>query len=138
MTPMTQPLEYATPAAARPSRALAFLAHATLLYPLFLLGALYGQWLLSWLALGHRPQPSLDDPKFINGASWMHGITLWALTGFIPAGCVGAVLNVLYVVDQRFGLRRAFTRVVLLVSLWVGTVFLLRWDPGRVLYWWLD
>ena len=135
---MTRPIDYASPDARRPSRLLALFAHVTLIYPLLLLGCLYGQWLLSWLVLGHRPQPSLDDPKFIDGASWMHGITLFALMGFIPVGCVAAVFNVLYVVNRRLSLRRVFARIVALAMLWVGTIFLLRWDPGLVVYWWMD
>ncbi len=34
-------------------------------YPLVLLASLYLTWFAGWVALGHPPRPSLDDPKYI-------------------------------------------------------------------------
>ena len=135
---MTQSLDYARPTARRPSRVLAYFAHATLAYPLFLLASLYGQWLLSWYVLGHQPQPSLDDPKSIDGASWMHGITYIAIMGFLPAAGVALALNILYAVDRRLRWVGLAIRAVSLLALWVGTFVVLNVDPGMVLYWWFD
>ena len=135
---MTQSLDYAPPTARRPSRVLAYFAHATLAYPLFLLASLYGQWLLSWYVLGHQPQPSLDDPASIDGASWMSGITFVAIMGFLPAAGVALALNILYAVDSRLRGVRLMVRAFTLLALWVGTMVLIRVDPGFVVYWWFD
>lgn len=135
---MTRSLDYERPTHHPPSRALAFFADAAAAYPVMLLGALYGQWLLSWWVLGHPPQPALDDPKYIAGANWMHVVTFLALLGFVPASCAALVLNTLYVIVHRLRGSRLVARSVGVASLWLGTFLLLRWDPGLVLYWWMD
>jgi hypothetical protein len=135
---MTQALDYERPTHRPPTRVFGFLSNATAAYPLLLVSALYGQWLLSWWVLGHRPQPSLDDPKYIVGANWMHGVTGCALLGFLPAGFAALALNTLYAAGHRLRGIRLVARIVLVVSLWLGTFLLLRWDPGLVLYWWFD
>lgn len=120
------------------SRALAVAANAAAAYPLFALGALYGQWLLSWWVLGHQPRPSLDDPKYIDGASWMHEFTGLALMGFVPMACATAVLNTLnFVRHQNPGLGWSM-RILAIVGLWLGALLLLQSDPGLVGSWWLD
>lgn len=134
---MAQALNYEPPSA-RPSRALGRAAGLAAAYPLLLLGALYGQWLLSWWVLGHEPRPSLDDPKFIDGASWMHLVTYVALRGLLPVGAGALALNVIYIALRRPSLAAALLRIGLIVPLWVGTLLLIRYDPGRVLYWWRD
>lgn len=124
---------------ARPTgRLLTVFANATAAFPLFFIAALYSQWLLSWMLLGHRPVPSIDDPKYIEWASSMHSITAVALAGFVPIGCVALVLNALHAVWHEQPLRRQLMRVAVAVGLWFGTLLLLRTDPGRVLYWWFD
>ncbi|MCU0865567.1 MAG: hypothetical protein MUC36_17415 [Planctomycetes bacterium] len=125
----------------RPSlRLLTVLANATAAFPLLLIAALYGQWLLSWLLLGHRPVPSIDDPKYIGGASWMSFVTGIALVGFLPVGCLALLLNALHAVvqPQPWPLQRQLMRVVATVTLWFATLVLLRSDPGRVVEWWFD
>ncbi len=120
------------------SRLLAFFAMATLMYPLFIIASLYGEWFLAWFILEHPPQPSLNDPKFIDGSSWMHPITLVAFLGFLPVACVALVLNSLYII--KGGLRRNHRILILFtfLILWLGTYGLLRWDPGQVVNWWFD
>ena len=68
----------------------------------------------------------------------MMPITGLTLVAFLPVGCAAAVLNVLYIIEHRVRGVRLFWRVVLLGILWPGTFMLLRWDPGRVIYWWFD
>ena len=135
---MTQALDHERSLNRSPSRWLAFFAHATAAYPLLLLGSLYGEWLLSWWVLGHRPRPSLDDPKSIDATIWMHIVTYLALRGFAPAGCVAVVLNTLYAINHRVRGSRLLVRVAVIAALWLGTFALLRWDPGLVLFWWFD
>ena len=45
---------------------LARVAAALCLYPLILVASLYATWFMAWAELGHRPVPSLDDPKSIS------------------------------------------------------------------------
>lgn len=107
-------------------------------YPLLFLALLYGQWLLSWLVLGHPPRPSLDDPADIAGARWLYPITALVLTAFPVAAGAVLVLNALELRKGGFQWRRLLIRTALIACAWAGTVALLRWDPGLVMYWWLD
>jgi hypothetical protein len=67
---MPPTLDYARPERLGPRlRLLDVWAWIFLLCPLLLVASLDGQWLLSWAVLGHIPRPSLDDPKYIDGAS---------------------------------------------------------------------
>ena len=132
---MTQALDYERPTHRPPSRVLGFFANAVAAYPVVLLGAVYGQWLLSWWLLGHRPQPALDEAKYLLSAG-MYVVTCSALLGSVPAGVAALALNTLYVVGHRLRGPRLLARIAVVAALWLGTYALLRWDPGRVLYWW--
>jgi hypothetical protein len=88
--------------------------------------------------LGHQPQPSLDDPKYISGSSWMHPITGIAMMLDVPAVCGVLVLNTLYVVDRRLRGGRLAIRIVCLLTLWLGMIVLIRFDPHPDLEWWFD
>jgi hypothetical protein len=120
------------------SPTLTRVATTTAAYPLFVLTVLYGQWLLSWSVLGHRPRPSIDDPKYIDGASWMHDITAIAILGFCPVGLCAAVLNTIHFLRHQNPGFVLSVRLSLILTLWLGTILLLRADPGRVVDWWLD
>jgi hypothetical protein len=135
---MTETLNYAPLRPRRYSKPLAFFAAATFLYPLLVISALYGEWLLAWFALGHPPQPSLNDPKSIDGSSWMHGITGFALLGIFPVALLALALNVAHIALNRPSAARGAARIVGLVVLWLAILGLLRWDPLQVIYWWLD
>lgn len=126
------------PAHRPPSRILPFSAHLSAGYPILLLASLYGQWLLSWWVLGHRPLPSLDDPKYKDGASWMHLVTFALLMGLLPAACGALVLNIRYVLKRHLRGVRLLLRIAAVVLLWAGTIVLLSRDPGGVVYWWMD
>jgi hypothetical protein len=116
-------------------RALAFVS---LLFPFLIAAALYGEWLLAWSALGHPPRPSLDDPKDISGSSWMHGITAIVLMGAVPAALGAVALTVAHIAVNRPSVARAAVRIVVIVGTWLALFGLLRWDPGLVVYWWMD
>lgn len=135
---MTRARERTPRPEARPSRALAVLADLTTAYPLLLFGCLYGQWLLSWWMLGHQPRPSLDDPKDIAGASWMGWMTGCAILGWMPAFFAAAVLQTVRGLRERRPGPNAALRLGLVFALGLGTLALLRADPGRVVSWWLD
>jgi hypothetical protein len=135
---MTQGLDYARPTERPTSRLLAVFAHLTLSYPLFLIGSLYGEWFLAWHMLGHEPQASLNDPKYINGSSWMHPITGIAIMGLLPAAAGAPILNTMYVFRQRLNGRRLVIRFAWLSVLWLGMLALLRFDPHGIMQWWFD
>ncbi len=110
-------------------------------YPLFLVLGLYGTWLTSWVVLGRVPRYLLDDPKQINYLEGPFDVTLLVLVTSPPAWVVGFIMTLLRTLDpsrlERNGLLQSFW--LLLILLYYGAVFgLLRWDPFRVLEWFLD
>jgi len=117
---------------------LPILADLTLVCPLFLVVLLYGEWLLAWWILGHMPIPSLDDPKYIDGSSWMHPVVALALLVSVPAFFAALLLNALNSAINPTGWRRGVVRIAAFLLFWAGTPTLLRLDPGGVVYWWLD
>src|SRR5258706_6473936 len=126
---MTQALDYAPPVVRPPSRVLAIFAHLSLAYPLFLVGSLYGEWFLAWHILGHEPRCSLDDPKYIDGSSWMHPIAGIAIMGLMPAAVGALALNTLYVINRRLRGGRLLIRIAWLLALWLGMIAPLRFVP---------
>lgn len=126
------------PGGHRAPRTLVLLANITALYPVFALVTLHGQWCLAWWVLGHQPRPSLDDPKYIDGASWMHDITAVALLGYVPMALVTAVLNTAFFCAHSHPGLRLSLRVVGIVGLWIAVPLILRSDHGLVVSWWLD
>jgi hypothetical protein len=135
---MTQPLDYSRPPSQKPPRLLTYLANGLVVFPLLPILSLYGQWLLSWWILGHPPQPWVDNPKHIDGASWMHPITATALMLSLPAAAAALAFNITYVIVVRDAWRRAAVRALVLFVAWAGTYLLLSLDPGRVMFWWVD
>ena len=131
-------LHYAPPEKHRRHSVLAILANMSGTYPLVLAGLLYGQWVLSWYFLGHIPRSSLDDPKYITGANWMHPLTYMALVASLPAFFVGLGLSVLYLLMIRSRTQPAAIRMTIFTALWISIYTLLNWDPAHVLYWWMD
>ena len=107
-------------------------------YPLFPVLALYVEWLLAWSVLDHIPVPGLDDPKYIDGATWMYPIVYLAILGLVPVIFIAIGTNLHYVVTRPMHWRRRGIRILSFLVLWLGMVVLIAWDPGRVIYWWLD
>lgn len=135
---MERALDIATLPEGRAARAIAATADITAAYPLLVLGSVYGQWLLSWWLLGHQPRITLDDPKSIAGASWMHYITATALMAWLPLAFVGILANAQHLFVRRPSWPRAGLRLAIIVTLWLGAFLLLRADPGDVMTWWID
>lgn len=114
----------------------AWLDHIAWLFPFIMLAAPYVTWVVAWMVLGHRPRPSLDDPTSVSTVA----------TGvYTAAGCIlllapgVAVAGVLWQFMRTHTpiLRRCLLAAVLCVT-WVLCVFLLRWDPLRVMDWFMD
>ncbi|MEL6110042.1 MAG: hypothetical protein AAFU85_28860 [Planctomycetota bacterium] len=105
-------------------------------YPLVLVAALYATWLIAWIALGHPPRPSLDDPSSI---SW--GVDLFYYpTGLVLAGAPGAAL--LGITVQLCNPARSISgrgmMAVLLIAFWTLVVAFIRLDPFQVMNWFMD
>jgi hypothetical protein len=132
---MTAPLDYAQPTPHH-SRPLARRASASLCFPLVPLALLYGEWLLTWAILGHRPVPGVDEAGTIAGAGWIHGLTLFALVLSWPAPIVALVLNAAHVAVNRPTLLLILARVAAIVLSCLGLYALVRCDPGDIYVWW--
>lgn len=105
--------------------------------PFVALGLLYGEWLLAWWSLGHRPRSSIDDPKWIAGSSWMHDLTGLGLLTFIPLGVLSLALAGHFLLEPST--RRPLARPCLvLLAVWAAAGVLFFSDPWSVFYWWGD
>ena len=114
-------------------------------HPVLMLASLYATWLAAWVVLGHRPRPSLDDPKSI--ALLVDGfyiLTCLLLAGALPAA--GSCLGFIFADGIRQALRSGppprfgwlVALVVTAVALWFGGYVLLQADPAGVFYWFID
>ncbi len=113
-------------------------ARVALVYPAIFLILLYGQWLLSWCFLGHPPVPSFDDPKMIDGSSWMSPITFAMFVSYTPMATVAFVLNVAYAVATPLPGKQLVKLSVSFVLYWAGSAAIMLLDPLSVLDWSLD
>jgi hypothetical protein len=121
------------------SRMLTLFANMTLIYPLIVLGMLYGEWLLAWFVLGHKPSIIGDDDPELIPTRWLHGITWIVVLGILPVGCAAIIFNVAHIIRNRPSAVRAAIRLHTLVCLWLGMYSMLDWyDPYQVMEWWLD
>jgi hypothetical protein len=116
-----------------------FLTLASWLYPIALIASFYATWAIAWAMLGHMPRPSMDDPKYISG--WVdvpYTTTLLLMIGF-PAALVGAVSWTAWTgVQQKLSRLTKASVLILLITLWIGTISFLRADPWQVVYWFGD
>lgn len=113
-------------------------------YPLLPLVGLYLTWLVAWVALGHQPQPSLDDPKHISPAVDVPYVVSGLLLITMPLGMIGGVSLGIFLTPWWLhsrgggGVARYVLVTAALFALYVGAFALLQWDPLRVLYWYMD
>lgn len=112
-------------------------------YPILTLLSLYGTWLIAWVALGHRPRPSIDDPKSIGPVvSIAHDATGLCLMGFPPALLAAWVLVGIEATRIRTREPDLALRLAILpgmeLLLWLGGFIFLACDPFNVLYWFMD
>ena len=102
-----------------------------LAYPVLLVASLYACWLLAWLALGHPPRPSLDDPGNIHPAVRVFYYIPGLMMVCFPMGMFGGI-SILARASGRFWLGLG------LIGLWLAAFVLLRWDPLEVTQWYMD
>jgi hypothetical protein len=100
-------------------------------------------WVCGRIALGHWPNPNIDDPKYINSAA----VKLFYIGSQfgIMATPLALGLTVLGLVGEGglacFDKRRVGRGLILLVAcvvLWGGPILIARNDPGRVFEWFMD
>ena len=132
---LAQSVDHDTPPKARWIPALAYITFASPLYPII---ALYTEWLLAWHALGHPPRLSADEPKFIDGSSWMHPVVELTLLAVVPMFFSSLMLNAYHEVERRDHSVFLTIRIFALCALWLGSLVFLAWDPWQVAVWWWD
>jgi hypothetical protein len=108
-------------------------------YPLGLVSAIYGSWLVAWGVLGRRPVPWTDDPTEISpvvtGAYRASGLVF---VGFPAAALLGLGAAVWFGRAHRLPSWATLVLVVLLAALWTGTIAFLRGNVLDVVRWWTD
>ena len=111
------------------------------LYPLILMGSLYGTWLAAWWQLGHMPRPNVDDPKSVGGilsVGWMVPLLfLMLLPIMLPLGFVASFYLRLSRTQPRveywWWVLPAIYILFCLLDYWM-----LKWDPCNVAEWYSD
>jgi len=114
-----------------------FAAVLPALYPLVLVGSVYGAWVMAWIALGHPPRAWRDDPWNIAAAvnaAYMFSMVI--ILG-LPLGAGGSIFaHLLLMIRWRWPARIAAT--ILVMAVWVSMYLLLQWDPLEVVKWYMD
>jgi hypothetical protein len=110
------------------------------LYPLIAVGSIYVCWLVAWAIKGHPPREMLDDPKHIGGVMDLAYLVSVLLIAPWPVLTIGGFVVTLFCPIRILRMRSA--SVAAFAAFYVaicGLAFaLVRWDPGRVVSWWLD
>jgi hypothetical protein len=105
-------------------------------YPVSLVAAIYGTWMVAFFELGHIPRPSLDDPRQLGTALHIpYAIAGLLLTAFPVAAVAGVILQLS--MPRRTWSRR-FISTAFFVTYWVVIIVFLRWDPMHVAEWLMD
>jgi hypothetical protein len=100
--------------------------------PVVLMGV---EWAVAWICLGHRPVPSVDDPKAIEGLPSVLGL----LTGFslvlLPVTLLLVPLAwAIHCGESRIGKILVVSTLLLALS----SIVILRSDPLGIASWWFD
>ncbi len=98
--------------------------------------AVHFSWLVAWLVLGHQPRPYLDDPKFINWGVSIMCMVSGMLMLSIPAQAISGPLVQITTAGRSQTARVIYSAITLLIL--VSTFLIFRWDPLRVMDWFMD
>jgi hypothetical protein len=108
-------------------------------YPFALVAAFFCTWSAARRALGHWPRPSLDDPGMI---SWWVDIPYFVTGAFLVVGLptfVVAVGALIYLALRDVARRKHLLLSAAASALFmIAAVCLLRWDPLRIVGWFMD
>lgn len=109
------------------------------LYPPLWVASPYVAWLVAWLVLGYRPQPYLDDPKYIAPVvDVFYWLAMLMMIVMPAAFMLGVTAIGLHIVQKRRPLSTAALLGTLFIALWAMAILFLRWDPLRVGDWFMD
>jgi hypothetical protein len=112
------------------------------LYPVLVIVALYGTWILAWIAIGHVPQASLDQPDNIAAIRLPYRLTDLLLSGVIPVFVINALLlgaRLLYDLLMLGKPSRSGLRILAIaIAIWTFSILILLGAPFNVLYWFWD
>lgn len=121
-------------------RGLAIAWSLAFFYPLIAVAFVYLYWGLAWVLLGHRPRPSVDDPKDIGVAiDFVYNIGI-LLVVLLPPMSVGSLVCAILcpirsLRERRFGrLMLAIANAFIFYCVWK----LVKFDPGHVFEWFFD
>ena len=118
----------------------AFVWSLAFFYPVIATFSVYFYWIVAWLLLGHRPRPSVDDPKEVGWAmGYVYNIVLIMVVLLPPMSVGGLVWAILCPIrslrERRFGRVMIVVAYALLAfSVWK----LATLDPGQVFEWFID
>jgi hypothetical protein len=122
-------------AIASPGHRLEAASWASSLQPAVVLFYLYATWATAWCVLGHRPRPSLDDPKLISPI--VHApyvmFAFSVMLGWMICAGTGLLLSAVCLVR-----RRNIGPLLALPFAWLAGYLALVRDPLGVLYWYFD
>ena len=110
-------------------------------YPLIILCSLYLTWFVAWVALGHPPRSSLDDPKHIGPIAIPYTVTAILMGGVAITFVAGIGLTG---VRLALGLtpRPGSSHLVVVLGIvpmsWAVGCSLCIWDPLYVMDWYFD
>jgi len=121
---------------------VAVVANATLAYPFFVAGSLYGCWLLACRILGHPPVAWVDDPAetlSAGGLGWLYDVVTWlAIVPMVPIFIASVACNIVYVVRTRHSAVQAGIRAFTVSGVWLWLWTWIATDPHEINKWWLD
>jgi len=123
-------------------RLLSTIANVTLVYPFFVVGSLYGCWLLACRILGHEPIAWIDDPAetlSAGGVFWLYVAVTWlAVVGIIPVFFTSIAGNIAHIAKSRPSAVQAGIRLLTVASVWVWFWCWLANDRHEIMKWWMD
>lgn len=121
-------------ALAAPGRRVGVAAWVLSLYPLMTPVSLYLTWLAAWCVLGHRPRPSLDDPKEIGLLVDVPYVMTYLSSVAWPISLVAGLTFTAFRSSRRSGPNP----LPILIAAWFLAFAILRWDPLDVVGWFMD
>jgi len=110
-----------------------------LAYPALLSLAFAATWVAGRLSLGHWPRASLDDPKSIGiGVDVPYLATLFLMMAGLPAFAVSVLVLLGVAWREPVQRWRRLRLAALAITFMVATIAVLRWDPWRIVEWFMD
>ncbi len=108
-------------------------------YPLLFSVVFYGNWLIAWAVLGHRPVLYIDDPASISVANNVFNYLCIAAIVLLPVVLfAGLFLSTLYAILRKWSIPLIVSQCIGYIWWWMLAIALLRGDPIGVMAWFMD